>query len=67
MVDIRENIFKVKERRFRLNIKFSYSAGGEALARAVQKCVGDPIVGDIQGQAGWGSVHSDLAIGVPVH
>jgi len=32
-----------------------------------QRSGGSPILGDIKAQAGWGSEHSDLAVGIPVH
>ena len=44
-----------------------YSKGNEALKHVAQRCGGCPIPRDIQGQAGWGSEHPDLAVGVPVH
>ena len=40
---------------------------GEALAQVAQRCGGCPVLGDIQGQAAWGSEHPDLTVGVPVH
>jgi len=30
---------------------------GESLAQVAQRCSGCPILGDTQGQAGWGSEH----------
>ena len=49
--------FKLKEMRFRLDIRkdFFYSMFGEALAQAAQSGGGCPIPGDIQDQAGQGS------------
>jgi len=67
---VKENGFKVKEERFRLNIRksfFFYSKSGETLEQVTQKGGGCPIPGDIRGQDGWGSEHPDLAVDVPVH
>ena len=47
--------------------KLFYSKGGEALAQVAQRGGGCPIPGDTQGQAGWDSEQSYLAVGVPVH
>jgi len=44
-----------------------YSKGSEALAQVAQRGVGCPIPGDTQGQAGQGSEHLNLSVGVPVH
>ena len=66
----RENGFRLKEERFRLNIRksfFFYSKSGETLEQVTQKGGGCPIPGDIRGQDGWGSEHPDLAVDVPVH
>jgi len=43
-----------------------YSEGSEALAQVAQRG-GCSVPGDIQSQAGPGSEHSDLAVGIPVH
>ena len=58
--------FKLKEERFRLDIRISFfhSKGGEALAQVAQRGGGCPVCGDSQGQAGRGS---DLTVGFPVH
>ena len=42
-----------------------YNKGNEALV--AQRGDGCSVPGDIQGQAGQGSEHPDLAVGVPVH
>ena len=39
----------------------------EALEQVAQRCGGSPILGDIQGQAGWGFKQPDLVLAVPVH
>ena len=41
--------------------------GGEALEQVAQRGGGSPILGDSQGQAGWGFEYPDLAVAVPVH
>ena len=52
--------------QFRLDIRKSglYSKGGEALEQVVWKRCGRPILGEVQGQVGWGSEHPDLAADV---
>ena len=44
-----------------------YSRGDEALEQFAQLCGVCPIPGDTQGQAGQGSDHPDVAVGVPIH
>ena len=53
----RRNGFKLKEWRFRLDIrkKFFYNKSGEALEQVAQRDGGCPILGGVQGQAGPGS------------
>ena len=48
---------------------FIYNKGGDVLTQVAQRGGGSPIPGDIQGQAGWGSEHLDLTVGVqvPIH
>jgi len=54
----RGNGFQLKEGRFKLSKeKVFYNKGGEALAQVAQRGDGCPILGDTQGQAGWGSEH----------
>lgn len=46
----RENGLKLKEWRFKLDIRnFFCNKGGEALEQVTQRCGGVPIFGDIQG------------------
>jgi len=59
----RGDSFKLKEGRFRLDIR--HSAGGEALA--AQRSCGCPLPGRVQGQAGRGFEHPGLVEGVPAH
>ena len=53
------NGFKLKDRRFKLDIrkKVLYNNGGEGLAQVAYREGGCPIPRDTQGQAGWGSKH----------
>lgn len=54
----RRSGFKLKKGRFRLDTRkkyFFYYKCGEALAQIAQRGGGNPILGDIQGEAGPGS------------
>ena len=61
--------FKLKEARFRLDIrkKLFYDVGGETLKQFAQRGGRCPIPGIIQGQVGRGSEQPDLVEDVPAH
>ena len=62
----RGNGFKL-EGRFRLDIRKEFFFTVRAEKQWNQRSGGSPVLGDIKDQAGWGSEHSDLAVGIPVH
>ena len=56
--------FKLKEGRFRLNIR---KKGGEAVAQVAQRSCGCPLPGRVQGQVGRGFEQPGLVEGIPAH
>ena len=68
----RENDFKLKEGRFRLDVRGKlFIESGEVLAQAAQRGCGCPIPRGVQGQVGWGpgqpGLVPDLEVGGPDH
>jgi len=60
----RGNGCKLKEGRFRLDIRKKYFTMREQIA---QRSCGCPLPGSVQGQGGWSSDQPGLVEDVPVH
>jgi len=63
----RGNSSKLKEGRFRLDIRKKFREGGETLEQVAQRSCGCPLPGSVQGQVGWSSEQSGLVEDVPAH
>ena len=64
----RGNGFKLEEGRFRADIQeIFYDEGDETPEQVAQRGGRCPILGNIQGQVGWGSEQPDVVVDVPAY
>jgi len=65
---MKANSFKLKEGRFRLDVrKQIFTEGDETVEQVTQRSCGCPLPGSVQGQVGWGFKQPGLVEGVPGH
>ena len=58
----KQNGFKMKEGRFRLDVRGKFfTVSGKVLEHAAQRCCGCSVPGGVQGQVGWGPEYPGLA------
>lgn len=58
---------KLREGRFRPDIRKEFCEGGETLEPVAQRCCEGSNPGSVRGQIGWGPKQHGLVKGIPVH